>query len=820
MMKKNLLLLVVSLLAICPVTAQGYSDDYYESVSDEQPVNLVLPGKGNIDVEKLNGAIDLDMDVSQLSLYEIRVLKAAMGARQGELIMTSELRRLFDATSWYTEIAEKRAGLYWDKEKDDFAPAITTPITYTPEEQAFIKKLDKAEKDLVAMNLVTAGTKNFPQKGPNLANLTNPLQIMDMPKELESKLANTGFAIVPDDKEQLFHIYENNDYHEFPSFVTTDLYLQTYHIYFDYMLRKMEEGKMMGVMTAYTKQLYTAMMQKAKTSKGNMREAAQRSATYFAIAHSLFTGKQTLTVPKKYAAMAKKEIANVKAATSAYSDFLDYKEVKFAYDIYRPRGHYTRSAELGRYFMGMMWLQNAPFGSDKPHQLRAALLIASEIGSSAKLTKTYKSIDEPIAYLMGTPDNLSMLQVYDIMKEDGATLTKLMTSASDLERVKEKIEAKDEAQTRIRPKFERSSHCKINLMPQRYQPDGEVLQEMVDYESKPTLRDVPKGLDVLAALGVNGAYRILTEELKEDMRWNKYTENMKRMQARMGEIDWASSVSNMWMMTLKDLTIKTPNMPYFMHNRAWEKKNLNTALASWAELKHDAILYAKQPMGAECGDGGLPAPYVVGYVEPNVAYWTKAIELLDATSLVLTKNDMMTDEMESITTQMREQAQFLLTVSQKELDGTVLDKEEYDQIKIIGSKFEYLTLQILGAEIDSPWDLAVTGADRYIAVVADVYTANADNNPSKSVLYEAVGPAHSIYVVVEIGGYLYLTRGAVFSYREFQEDIAAPRKTDEQWQQELKSQPNKGIPNWMKEVIVPLDKPILDNEHLFFSSGC
>ena len=42
-----------------------------------------------------------------------------------------------------------------------------------------------------------------------------------------------------------------------------------------------------------------------------------------------------------------------------------------------------------------------------------------------------------------------------------------------------------------------------------------------------------------------------------------------------------------------------PNAPYFMLTPQWEKKNLNAALASWAELKHDAILYAKQPMGAE-----------------------------------------------------------------------------------------------------------------------------------------------------------------------------------------------------------------------------
>ena len=98
MMKKTCLFLMVSLLAVVGLWAQ----------EEQQPVNLVLPGNGNVDVEKLNGGIDLNMDVSRLNLYEIRVLKAALGARQGELIMTSELRRLFDATSWYTEVAEKR----------------------------------------------------------------------------------------------------------------------------------------------------------------------------------------------------------------------------------------------------------------------------------------------------------------------------------------------------------------------------------------------------------------------------------------------------------------------------------------------------------------------------------------------------------------------------------------------------------------------------------------------------------------------------------------------------------------------------------------
>ena len=358
-------------------------------------------------------------------------------------------------------------------------------------------------------------------------------------------------------------------------------------------------------------------------------------------------------------------------------------------------------------------------------------------------------------------------------------------------------------------------------MPQRYMPDSEVLQEMVDYESTPTLRDVPKGLDILASIGISSAERILIQELKEQEKWNKYTSNLEQMKKRMGEIDWNQTVANKWIAALKDVNSKNAQYPKFMLSPQWDKKNLNAALASWAELKHDAILYAKQPMGAECGGGGPPEPYVKGYVEPNIAYWTKAIELIDATMDVLKRFDLVTEKGTTAATDLREQAEFLLNCSKKELAGKNLTEQEYRQIETIGSTFENITLNLI-KEPDQflmGWG-NVNGADKKISVVADVYTANSYNNPDKSVLYEAVGPAHEIYVVVELDGYLYLTRGAVFSYREFQEDIAAPRKTDEEWQQELQTQPDKGIPNWMKEIIVPLGGKSLDNEHIFYSSGC
>lgn len=171
----------------------------------------------------------------------------------------------------------------------------------------------------------------------------------------------------------------------------------------------------------------------------------------------------------------------------------------------------------------------------------------------------------------------------------------------------------------------------------------------------------------------------------------------------------------------------------------------------------------------------------------------------------------------------KEEAEFLLRISMKELQKQRITNEEYDQIRVLGSRFEYLSLDMLrdpDQYLDS-WD-NVQGPDKNIAVIADVYTANALNNPPdrRSILYEGVGDADEIYVVVEIDGYLYITRGAVFSYRELKRPLGTPRLTDEEWQDMLKKAPDTGRQEWMKDIIVPLKQLPKDDERVFYSTGC
>ena len=789
-----------------------------------QKASVVSVPASHIDVEQLLDSIDYSMDVSGLSISDVRVLRNAPAARQGFPFKDAYIRGVYAGTTWYDSLMwkfdentnfeniEQKENESW---RDYYYRASEEKglIKYTQEELDFMKRLQAREDELKKQNFDTPEDLRV-----NMANLINPSQLKEFDSLLCEHLAQDGFAIVPATHDQLFHVYEQNDYQEFPSFVTTDLYLQLYHLYFDCMLKEIEEESLIKLMTEMARNMYDVMHQQAaNTNNEEIWAYANHNAVFFAVAYQLLTGK-TIGTPEEQAE-AKPEVEKAITAKNNFSDFMeDYKSIEYPYSLFRPRGHYSRNETLQRYFRGMMWLQSVPFGLDNPDEVAEAVVMAYALDSHPQAKQNYDTFNKLITFLMGQPDNLSIPQVIAEVKKIGLPLEDLLANKQKMDELKESLKKIGDKQTRIRPAFEMTSHNKICLMPQRYQPDAEVLLNTVDYENKPTQRATPKGLDFFAAMGVSAAERILMEEKQE---WKGFKPALDNMKKRMQEIDWNETIATQWMNTLKVLNDKGENLPYFMVTPEWDKKNMNAVLASWAELKHDAILYAKQPFGAECGGGGLPEPMVKGYVEPNINFWKKAIELLNNTENLLKEQHMLTQKVSEATGRLREEAQFLLNISEKEIAGTPLTDEENDQIECIGSTFENISLNLVRQpdQYLDGWS-NVEGADKKVALVADVYTANANNNPNKSILFEAVGLADEIYVVVEIDGYLYLTRGAVLSYREFIQSIDEPRLTDEEWQEQLEKNPRKGVPEWMKRIIVPLKEMPEANEEYFYSSGC
>ena len=140
----------------------------------------------------------------------------------------------------------------------------------------------------------------------------------------------------------------------------------------------------------------------------------------------------------------------------------------------------------------------------------------------------YQRVYTPLTFLMGETDNLSLLDIVQILKKNKAEYTEDALTPVQIEKVNQALIELAKSKNRIKPKIEISCRDKINFMPQRYLADNEVLQELVDVTPN-SKRAYPKGLDVFAAFGVNSAETLLTDFYKEPGNWNQYTGELQKL---------------------------------------------------------------------------------------------------------------------------------------------------------------------------------------------------------------------------------------------------------------------------------------------------
>lgn len=753
--------------------------------------------------------VDLTADISDMSLQELRLLHSYVYAIHGMYFEESDIGSFLKVnTSWHEK-------LIYNLLNESKLPMKYEDVSLSAEEQAFVDNIDARIKELTENNFV----QGWKYKLGNADNIVNLFHFKDVDSLFTKKLAENNFVITKGNHQQLFHVYEENDYNLTPNFITTDLYLQAFHMYFGYTLKSLEQKKFIPILSELCLELYNHSIELSKTEDPDIKKIAEYNAAYYAIPYCLLTGKE-LNIPTQHQGHYKEEIEKINKAEDGESEFL--MASPFHYSLFKPRGHYTRKDEMQAYFKAMMWLQIAPFCRDESEQLRQVvfssfMLKNGKTKNGKTLLSLYNSIYEPIVFLVGLPDNLSFMDIVEFLQKEDIPDMETALNFQTLGKINYILAELSKTRNQIAPKIQLTCPDKINFMPQRYLIDNDVLQNLVDV-SVNAERAFPKGLDAFAAFGSVPADELLNGFYKEKDKWTKYPTQMAEMKRKFrGYKGWNSSVYNKWIESLVELQKTDKNYPEFMQTKAWDYKNLNTSLASWAELKHDAILYGEQPMAAECGGGDELEIVTVGYVEPNLKFWNKLSELIALTKNVLEKNKLLTDDLKGKTEQLSNYVDFLIQVTKKELAKEKLTNGEYSNIRYMGSSIEYFTLSVIDPDLYlDAWSL-VQGPDKSVAVVADIYTRNVPECSKNGILHVATGNVNSIYVMVEIDGLLYLTKGATLSYYEFVEPLGT-RLTDEEWQKKLEEGKAPAIPEWMQDLIIG-EEPKTD-ERIFYSSGC
>lgn len=687
---------------------------------------------------------------------------------------------------------------------EDNAAASTLPAVTKSSESSIANEaelISDAEKDRntikVEYKLRNYEKKVKPYKVANdLSNITNLDQFGEFTQLQKGMLSKNGFVVTASTEEQLFYVYENNSYLKIPSFITADSVLQVYHVFYDYSLRTLEQQKLLGALEQLTGSMLDKSMHVYESVENpDVKTAALKNTAYFAVAQMALESDLPGNLPEEARQLADAEYKLV-------SDQKGFEQsaifpFKLDYSQFKPRGHYTRNEDFERYFKAMMWYGLAPFplyiqkdGSQvrDVEQTTQALLVAyslflkSEGSTDGEL---WERIYGPTVFYVGSADDLNIYQYKELLIKTYGKHPDIekLTDSGKLDLLYKEADKLPEPQIKAKwVSVDMPAGKQFRFMGQRYIPDSEILQELVE----PMLRPMPSGLDIMGVLDSDRAYDILMNEYKVGNAWPGYDDAFKKIKDKFSKISdskWQSDMYYGWLWTLKSLLNPFgKGYPSFMTNQAWQDKSLNTALGSWSELRHDTILYGKQS-GAECG-GGAP-PLIRSYVEPNIEMYEKLLWLTRYSKENLTAKDILTEDMLNRMQSFENLLDFLITCSIKELKNEELTTQEYDRLLLYGGILESLTSSL--AEDNLRWFEITSDTDRNMAVVADVHTV-----PGRY-LEAGVGPASQIFVVVPIGGQLYLTRGAVFSYYEFESQA---RLTDEEWQKMLKEQMQPSRPGW------------------------
>jgi hypothetical protein len=732
--------------------------------------------------------LDFNQNLAGKSYLALLLLRNELYARNGYCFMNSTVREYFDKKAWYRPVWMDETWVDGKKVAD----AVPIPVPLNKQEAAFAQRIHTQELALLKSRVAPQG--GYPMVGIDF--VVNQ-QEFGLTPAWRAALVRNNFAIVPTKEEQLFYLYDQNEYSYTPNFVTTDLVLQLLHKYLNGILSDVEEQRLAPIVAQMLRQGTTQAQALARQSQNPAaRDAAEWAAAYYAVGRNLLTGS-TAPIEGTYTSLVPVEVASCTEATGKGSNLL--QDSLFQYGALKPRGMYTRNDTTRRYFRTVKWLNTAPVFLDSDAGLLHALALTQALAANPQATKGFENLTQVLDVLVGDEDNRSLTHLLRILKKEypGQSLDQLAAPAT-LARIRRTLVAA--GTDRIRPKgatgkaVEALERPTLLFTAGRYTFDGEILSRLTEVLRNPVpKRPFPKGLDVFATFGNRTAQGVLLNHYKEAASWPAYPDTLRALQRQFAPYNsWDQNLYTKTMQVLLGLNAPNPdpNPPYFARTPAWQRRNLSTALGGWAELKHDLLLYTEVPMGAEMGggDGGPPPPDHLGYVEPNLPFWERALGLLAFQNQTLHRLHANTPHLDSLNRDLQRLVTKLHDLAKKEVAHQKLTTAEMNDLVAIGGEVERLTLRTLKLSESDP----LPDRERHIGSVADVYAFNQD------VLEEAVGYADALYVVVDINGTPVLARGAIFSYYEF---TSNNRLTDEEWRAQLKKAP-RARPTWLRDLIV------------------
>ena len=489
-------------------------------------------------------------------------------------------------------------------------------------------------------------------------------------------------------------------------------------------------------------------------------------------------------------------------------DFIEDHQILQNYTMYQPRSHYTDSNWLKTYFMATKWLMREKFYYWDENLVKAALVMASQLDDT-ELTKM-RQLSDMIENLVWTDDDLTLNWLMDWAKKNNLTEPENIIKTLTKENIDEL--------SKLVPQKIASSQYLVNytwevsesewktmtdwfvFFGEKFTLDGYLFDlntawsTQDEFQTKPNIQTALMVPDILEWNSLanelvklrlknkNAAWLVTDKQLAsyDDVK----SDSIKKVTEALKDSKVVNNIYHRWLDALGRLVSKVDeNAPYFKQSRAYALKNLVTYLWSYTELKHDTLLYVKQPMMAELGWGGMwdceivveaPAlPVPKWYIEADIDLIDELLKLTNETKKYYddTAYQNLYNQFETILEKMKRMVQ-------KQMKNEKISDEDFEWMRNLDWDL-YSIVEPIKADYSNP-----TNKENRWSLIADIFTSEKNN-----VLYEAIWRPALMYLMVNDTNGARVVVWPVFTQYEFY-TVEAPIKTsnstrftDEDWQE-------------------------------------
>lgn len=463
-----------------------------------------------------------------------------------------------------------------------------------------------------------------PSKAEGLARIRTELAL---DPGTEARLGRDGFAYLPTSERTFFTAYARIYKSHLPLFVSADSILNALHLSYQSMRTMLEKE---GVRDDLQNVLTRGRARLAGGAGSSFGAVARADVDlYLAVADTLLQDKPAPPVagasPTNVAAWLGRT-----ALPSLTGGELWGSRTQFDGSQLVPRGNYDSDPALSSYFRSWIWLTRAEIPVVEPDEnhrlhvhrrgLAAALALAASLDADARASLE-RVAELPKVFVGGSPtfDLAVLLAMQKTFGLHSLSAVDALDETSALAWIASKV---PRPKMLTKPTSGSGPAIVFSLTAQVETVDGQTLASVPSAPGRPPR--LPTPLDVAFAVLENDQAWSLLEAERRAFDYGAALEAERARVDALPSTRFSSSLYGLWLSALRTLSptrdVSNPRavgLPSVAGTEAWGRRLLDTQLASYAELRHDTILYTK-PMYMEIG-----CEFPTAYVEPQPAFFAR-----------------------------------------------------------------------------------------------------------------------------------------------------------------------------------------------------